>query len=378
MERMHILYYYLKPKNVSKSSLKIIPLLVITCVIGFSAVFSGLVAADEYDDKINKLRQDNETRQDAVGNLQTREASLDATVASLQQRISATEAQIQKNEAEIANLQQDITEAKAEIVKQREVLGANIKQMYLTGQISTVEMLASSKDLSEFVDKQQYQESVQSSIRDALAQIAELKTKLEGEKVKSEKLLNDQEAMRARLAEERAESSRLLGLNKNQQAAYSGEIKAANAEIGELRRQQAIENARYNVGEVSYAGTSAYPWPDVYFPNTLVDPWGMYKRQCVSYTAWKVASTGRHMPYWGGHGNANQWDDNALADGIPVDNSPRVGDVGVSNAGKWGHVVYVEAVHDDGTITVSQYNAGWDGRYSTVRRSTGGLVFIHF
>jgi len=375
---MHIPYYCLKPKNVSKSSLKIIPLLVITSVIGFSSVFSGLVAADEYDDKINKLRQDNETRQDAVGSLQTREASLDATIASLQQRISATEAQIEKNEAEIANLQQEITEAKAEIAKQREVLGANIKQMYLTGQISTVEMLASSKDLSEFVDKQQYQEAVQSSIRDALARIAELKKKLEGEKVKSEKLLKDQEAMRVRLAEERAENNRLLGLNKSQQATYSGEIKAANAEIGELRRQQAIENARFNVGSVNYAGTGNYPWPDVYFPNTLVDPWGMYKRQCVSYTAWKVASTGRYMPYWGGIGNANQWDDNAIAAGIPTDGSPRVGDVAISNAGVYGHSMYVEAVHGDGTITISQYNAGWDGRYSTVRKSTNGLVFIHF
>ena len=108
------------------------------------------------------------------------------------------------------------------------------------------------------------------------------------------------------------------------------------------------------------------------------DNWGMYNRECVSYTAFRVAASGRHMPYWGGSGNANQWDDNARAAGIPVDGNPRVGDVAISNAGYYGHAMYVEAVHGDGTISISQYNADWRGTYSTNRISIGSLVFIHF
>ena len=56
----------------------------------------------------------------------------------------------------------------------------------------------------------------------------------------------------------------------------------------------------------------------------------------------------------------------------------RVGDVAVSNSGTYGHVMYVEAVHGDGTITISQYNADWKGNYSEGRRSTRGLTFVHF
>jgi surface antigen len=104
----------------------------------------------------------------------------------------------------------------------------------------------------------------------------------------------------------------------------------------------------------------------------------MYMRQCVSYTAWKVAASGRHMPYWGGIGNANQWDDNARRAGIPTDGSPRVGDVAISNSGYYGHAMYVEAVFGDGTIYVSQYNASWTGTYSEARINKGSLVFIHF
>lgn len=86
------------------------------------------------------------------------------------------------------------------------------------------------------------------------------------------------------------------------------------------------------------------------------------------------------MPYWGGSGNANQWDDNARAAGIPVDRTPRIGDVAIWNGGYYGHAMYVESINADGTITVSQYNADGQGNYSvaTVNPLTLDLVFIHF
>jgi surface antigen len=84
------------------------------------------------------------------------------------------------------------------------------------------------------------------------------------------------------------------------------------------------------------------------------------------------------MPYWGGRGNANQWDDNAIAAGIPTDSSPRAGDVAIKNSGTYGHAMYVNSVNSDGTINISQYNADWNGTYSTATISPSGLVFIHF
>lgn len=121
-----------------------------------------------------------------------------------------------------------------------------------------------------------------------------------------------------------------------------------------------------------------YPYADVAFPNEESDPWGMYKRQCVSYTAWKVSASGRNMPYWGGVGNANQWPDDARNAGIPVDGNPQVGDVAIQYIGVAGHAMYVEAVNGDGTIEISQYNGDYNGNYSTATVSASGLSFIHF
>jgi surface antigen len=127
----------------------------------------------------------------------------------------------------------------------------------------------------------------------------------------------------------------------------------------------------------SVSGTR-YPYANAAWPSRSVDPWGMYKRECVSYTAWKVSASGRHMPSWGGKGNANKWDENARAAGIPVDSNPRVGDVAIKNSGSYGHAMYVESVNANGTINVSQYNAHLKGEYSAATVSTSGLVFIHF
>lgn len=341
------------------------------------AISSSIAHAVSYQQQINDLQRSNNASAAEQEKLEVGEQTLAATVAALQAKITALQTQIQTNQDESTKLSRDIEKKKQEVIKQREVLGSNIRKHYLDGEMTTLEKLATSKDLGDYVDKEQYTLTAQQEIKESLDTIKRLQQEQETAKKKIDKLLQDQRAMQADIAKDKAESDRLLGLNRSEQAQYDARIGANNAKIAELRAAQAAENARSFIGG-TWSGSSNYPWANAPFPNSIADPWGMYKRQCVSYTAWKVASTGRHMPYWGGRGNAKQWDDNARAAGIPVDTKPRVGDVAVSNAGYYGHVMYVEAVHNDGTITISQYNASWDGRYSEGRRSAAGLQFIHF
>ena len=72
-----------------------------------------------------------------------------------------------------------------------------------------------------------------------------------------------------------------------------------------------------------------------------------YGGQCT----WFVA-TKRPVPY--GLGNANTWYARAKAWGFPTGTEPRAGAVGQTKYGM--HVVYVEAVNPDGTITISEMN----------------------
>ncbi len=352
------------------------------------------VSASHLNGQIDELNQANTNNSQSQAALEIEALGLKQQIERLQTEILGLQAQISETESKQAAVQTKISEAEAELEKQKELLGYNIRAMYIEGDISTLEMLASSKDLSQFLDKQQYRSSVQEKIRQSLDAIVKLKAELKDQKATLDKLLADQKEMQSRLDVQQAEQNHLLGLNESQQATYEQSIKQNNAQIAELKRQQAAENARLfgttpgtgaNCGG-GYPGSSPGPWGNWgcnYPLDNTIDNWGMYNRECVSYTAYKVAASGRYMPYWGGIGNAKQWDDNARAAKIPTNGNPQAGDVGISNSGTYGHAFYVEQVANDGSIYISDYNQQFDGRYreywisaETVRAR--GFVFIHF
>lgn len=113
-----------------------------------------------------------------------------------------------------------------------------------------------------------------------------------------------------------------------------------------------------------------------------VDPWGFYKRECVSFVAYRlnqVMSFSNRMN--GGHfGNAMNWDDNARKLGFKVNHRPTVGSVMVRNSGSYGHVAMVAKVDRPGKrIYVEQYNAGGTHTYSQAWLDVESYMdFIHF
>jgi len=363
----------------------------VTIAVFILSLFTPAAHAARFDEQIKQLKQNSSNAAQDKQQLGREAATLKSTITDLKTEIIDLDKQINHTTGKIRHLNNDIHKAKKDLSGQRHLLGLNMRKVYTEQDISTLEMLASSKNFSHFVDQEQYHANVHEKIDIASHRIETLMDQLDGEKKSVENLMTDQKAMQANVNSRRKENTRLLGLNKRQQHSFQKKLNANSAKIAALHRQQAAINQRGVVGgksRINVARTAPrqkritsgtqYPWPNVRFPNTIVDPWGMYKRQCVSYTAWRVASSGRHMPYWGGRGNAKNWDDNARRAGIPVSRTPHRGDVAISNAGTYGHAMYVEAVNNDGTVSVSQYNAHWDGRYSESRRYVGNLVFIHF
>ena len=76
-------------------------------------------------------------------------------------------------------------------------------------------------------------------------------------------------------------------------------------------------------------------------------------------------------------GNANTWYYYAENQGYPVGTTPRVGAIGTSEAGYFGHVFYVEAVNNDGTIYISEMNVEGLGvvDYRTVNASLFRYIY---
>jgi surface antigen len=129
-------------------------------------------------------------------------------------------------------------------------------------------------------------------------------------------------------------------------------------------------------GDPNHGG---YPtkWDAPVRQDSLLDSWGMYNRECVSYAAWKVYQTYGHMPYWGGVGNANQWIRDARRAGIPTGTTPQVHSVAISMRGYYGHAMWVEKVSGD-MIYVSQYNYDLRGHYSEMWVNASSFTYIYF
>lgn len=337
--------------------------------------------ATTLEDQIKALEQEVAGYQAEAGRLRSEADTLKNAIAALDAQQAALQTQIEQKELQLEQLKEKIKETELRIREQQQAMGSNLRAMYFEGEITPLEQVFSSKSIGDFIDKQAYRNSIRESIKQALIQINQLKTELEKQKTDAEHVLADQKAMRDQLTAQEKEKNTILAQTQGQEQAYQSIVGQKNSEIESLRAQQRAANLRWAGGSVNFGPACAGGYPGVWCNapmDSMVDDWGMYNRECVSYTAFKVASSGRHMPFWGGVGNANQWDDNARAEGISVDGNPRAGDVAILHLGQYGHAMYVEAVNGDGTISVSEYNLDWTGRYSERVVSTSGLVFIHF
>ncbi len=343
------------------------------------AIYPALsVSADNLDDQINALQTQVGAFQQQAGQLRAQADNLQAQVGAIDAQKRAIEAQISANEVKKEQLNQQIQQTSDRIAHQKEGLAKNLKSMYVESDVSPLEMVASSKSISDFIDKQEYRNRIRDAIQESLKQIQALQAQLTKQREDVDHVLADQKSMQSQLAEQENQKNQLLAETQGQEAAYKQLVSDKNSKIDELRAQQRAANARF-IGTAGSGPACGGGYPGMYCNvpmDSVVDNWGMYNRECVGYTAYRVAASGRTMPY--GFGDANKWPVAAHAHGIPVDDKPRAGDVAVRFEGKHGHSMYVESINSDGTLNVSQYNTHKTGTYSEARVSPYGLAFIHF
>ncbi len=385
-------------KRTSRISMRLL-LAGIIFVMAFGSLgYSRFISAQSLQEQINTLTAENNQSQSQLEALRIEASSYQGTINALAAQINAYQREINQRQAESEQIQKEIVQKEAELNKQRDVLGQNIKAMYLEGNISTIEMLATSKSLSDYFDKQQYRELTSNNMKATLDRITALKAELQTKKDQVEQIIKQQEQLRAATAVQKAEQDRLLGFNKSQQNAFNDQIQGRQDRINELKRQQAIENAKLFGGSGGLLGGGGYPWglaPCVhtgqvegpcynYDWGVNGSPWnwnlgGYGYRNCTDWVAYRVAVAGGHVP--SGLGNAKLWDDRAPSFGLTVSSTPRVGAAAVSNSGFYGHVMYVEAVNGDGSIVVSDYNRAGTGKYDMNQLSAStasSLRFVYF
>ena len=348
--------------------------------------YASQVYADSYDDRINALQNEVSQYQSQASTLKKQAASLQDELDRLTGSKATIQAQIDLSQAKYDKLQQQVKDTEAKIKVNRDALGTIVADMYLDDSISPLEMLASSKNIGDYVDKQQYQSSMQQELQKPITSIKQLKSTLDERKLDVERALTDEKNSREALVRTEKERQILLEQTNGEEVAYQGLSREKQSQADALRSEQIAINMRAAqrsgsqtlVGDV--AGGGGYPGIWANPPrDSVVDSWDLYNRECVSYVAWKTASTGRFVPRFNGQGHANQWESYVTRYGIKSGTTPVAGSAAVLYEGPYGHVMYVESVSEDKSrIVVSEYNYGWSGLYSKRSISSAGLKYLYF
>lgn len=105
---------------------------------------------------------------------------------------------------------------------------------------------------------------------------------------------------------------------------------------------------------------------------------GYAYRNCTDWAAWRLQQMGASDASTRGLGHGGQWGASA---GSRTSSTPLVGRAAVTPSTAsdyYGHVAVVEAVHGDGRITVSEYNADYNGTYRTWTGHPASRRFTQF
>lgn len=389
------------PASISFTAKSLLVVSVILMAFAVPIQLSNTVFADKYDDQINALKNEVAQYQAEASRLSGEAKTLQSELATLAAEKAQIQAQLDLSQAKYDKLVVDIATTKTKIQDNQDALGETIANLYVDDKISPLEMIASSKNVSEYLDKQEYRNSVRDELTATITEIKALKVKLDAQKVEVEQLLAQQKSQKEILVAKENEQQDLLNKTQGQEAAYQQLTSQRSAQMAAVQAQQRAaiaaltNNGRNTSGAAgsfqfrSFSGNQGscgggYPSTWCNAPlDEYVDSWSLYSRECVSYTAWAAYTRfGKHVTSFSGMGNAYQWPNTASGlMGANVDNSPEVGSVAISPRSSFtpiGHAMIVEEVYGDGWVRVSQYNFAGTGEYSTMDLKVSSAVYVHF
>lgn len=355
---------------------------------GVTAYFKAQpVSADQFDDKIRALQADMDRYQAEANRLNAESNTLANALAQIKNEKDAVQAQVDLNQAQYDKLVVQIANTEKQIKENQDALGGTLADLYVDDTVSPIEMLASSQNIGDYIDKQEYRNSVKDSLNSTIQKVKALKVQLGQQKTDVEKVLAQQKAARDELASKEHAQATLLAQTQNNEASYQSMVSQAASKIADARAAQAAIRARANAtggySLVDAGSLGAYPWNanncpmGAYLPGYGWAAWASTQgsngdggdghnygcRQCVSYVAWRIAKeTGTY--YNGTLGNGG--DTAGILAGMGYQNlgrNPQPNSV-ASLWGNPGHTAYVEDVSPDGSkVLVSQYNYDYGAGY---------------
>ena len=204
-------------------------------------------------------------------------STLDANLVNVMVSIQTLEGDISNKEADIASTQTNLEKAKNAKTKQYEAMKKRIQYLYENGEVEYIDTLMSSASFTDMLNKSEYVEQISSydqkqlnALIDTRQKIQEYETTLETDLKEVESVKADLETQKSNLDvaineknQKIAEYSQDIDAQKSLVEKYQKEMDAADAQIAEIQRKLAEQQA----AQQQSSGGSGSTTPQYYTPS---------------------------------------------------------------------------------------------------------------
>lgn len=238
-----LLLYSMKMRQFTSAASAKNKKIILTIMVAVTAVLAPLsqaliVRADDFDEKIAAVQRQIDAYSAEASKLNAEKQTYQGQLAVLSNQKAQIQAQLDLIVTKLQKLEFDIAEKNKQIEQNKEALGSTMADIYVDDGISPLEMLASSDNIAEYVDKQTNQTQVQSTLETTVKTIRALKVELEKQKTEVERNKKDQEGVRDTLAAKEAEQAKLIADVAGREDQYNQLSSQAQAQKSQLEQQQ--------------------------------------------------------------------------------------------------------------------------------------------
>ncbi len=218
-------------------------ILIITMITVLVMCFSPLSFATSTQDKLNSVSNQ---KDDISSDLD----SLASEIKTQQAAIDKLQSSIDSKTAEIAKAQSELAKTKKEIIERKAGLEQRLRAMYKNGSVGYVDIILSSKNVSELVSNIEMVQRIFKSDQNTLSTLKEQKAQIETIQAK---LTSEKKVLDEKQSKLNTKKQSMLASKSKLQAKYN-ELKSTEAKL----RAQIAASSTSNGG--SYGG-GVFTWP---------------------------------------------------------------------------------------------------------------------
>ena len=314
--------------------------------------------------------------------------SVSEIIKQLDSEIAQLNASIAENEAKVAELNVEIEKTEKKLAENQSALAEMLINMHFNSDTEPITILAGSKSISDYAEKQAREEVAKQEISAASEKVKEAKIKLNTQRQEAEKAIQLSKENKKTVASKRSDQDALRS-----QYQQNADEASAVAKYWEKQVQALAWTPPSNttgLGSRMWGAANTYPYRNnCPGDNVRYSAYGGAVCQCTSYASWKAKEKWGITNTWGGHArsyvNASGYYVPATGGTTYVDKNPAANSIAIQLGGEYGHVMWVESVNANGSINVTEYNVNWPsiGCYigdfcSRTNVGSANTWFLHF